>query len=87
MRSQKAYTFVELINNRMVRLRHEAERRNQGVQIWTLCQLRKSNNCSQCGDTLHKNDNAYRPTTNGSNRMERICIPCKRTLAGQEVAK
>ena len=43
-----------------------------GSQIWTKITLRKDNICEQTKIKLIKGTRAYRPNTNGYNRMHRI---------------
>jgi hypothetical protein len=45
-----------------------------GSQIWSKCKLRKDNTCEQTGIILIKGSGAFRPNTNGYNRMHRISI-------------
>ena len=43
-----------------------------GRQIWCKCILRKNNICELTNIKLIKGNKAYRPITNGYNRMHRI---------------
>ncbi len=48
-----------------------------GNQMWGVCNLTKKKigkKCASCKSSLVKK--AYRPITNKSNRMDRICIQC-----------
>lgn len=48
-----------------------------GTQIWVVSNLTKKHKDDNCGICTSKVGNkAYRPTTNKSNRMIRICISC-----------
>jgi len=51
-----------------------------GVHPWsvcyTKCRTRATRRCVLCGGPLGKS--AYRPLTNGNDRMERICVECVR---------
>jgi len=47
-----------------------------GKQFWTKCKLRKDPWCAMCETKLKKGDIAFRPQTNGGNRMVRICENC-----------
>lgn len=40
--------------------------------LWTLCRLRKTTTCAATGKPMNVGDEAYRPITNGSDRMKRI---------------
>ena len=44
-------------------------------QIWTRAKIRKSHTCVICNQKFSKTE-MYRPITNLSNRMKRICIDC-----------
>ncbi len=43
-----------------------------GTQIWDLVKLRKNKICEQTKIELPKGSKAFRPITNGYNRMDRI---------------
>jgi len=47
-----------------------------GDLMWTLCCLRKSKRCFLCDSDLAPKMQAYRPITNGYDRMQRICLTC-----------
>ncbi|KKM06115.1 hypothetical protein LCGC14_1747350 [marine sediment metagenome] len=56
-----------------------------GEQLWAVSNLTKKKigkGCAICSSELGKK--AYRPTTNKSNRMDRICIPCIEKLKGDK---
>lgn len=40
--------------------------------LWTLCKLRKPATCAATGRAMQIGDEAYRPITNGADRMKRI---------------
>ncbi len=44
-----------------------------GRQVWVRSQVRKSCRCAVTGSAIRPGQTAYRPITNSSNRMERIC--------------
>jgi hypothetical protein len=52
-----------------------------GQQLWTLGRYigrkkRKPKSCAGCGKLLEKKEEVWRPITNVSNRMDRICLTC-----------
>ena len=47
-----------------------------GRQVWTTARIRKPRPCAVCGTRLQRRCLVYRPVTNKSNRMERICCSC-----------
>lgn len=49
-----------------------------GRCIWTRRKLRKSTACANCDEPLPKGTEAYGPSTNGSFRMDRLCVRCVR---------
>ena len=51
-----------------------------GSQMWNKVTLRKNTTCEQIGIPLPKGTRAYRPHTNGYNRMDRISEPAMETL-------
>ena len=61
------YFFINTINGEMVFLNSK-----YGQQIWTLIKLRKDAICAEMNIKIPKGSMAYRPITNGYNRMERI---------------
>jgi hypothetical protein len=40
--------------------------------LWTLCKLRKPATCFATGEQMMVGEEAYRPITNGSDRMKRM---------------
>lgn len=50
-----------------------------GSQVFTACRLRKKTRCCVCYAVLKPGAEAFRPVTNGNNRMDRICGQCVRT--------
>jgi hypothetical protein len=56
-----------------------------GRQCWTKCKMtkhtRESRQCAMCKGPLGKE--AFRPITNGNNRMERICLECGSNVSGK----
>lgn len=63
------YYFINTINDEMVVLNSK-----YGQHIWTLIKLRKDTICVEMNIKIPKGSMAYRPITNGYNRMERISI-------------
>jgi hypothetical protein len=47
-----------------------------GRQVWTKAKTRKVWECEVCRKRIEKGQVAYRPITNGYNRMCRICEEC-----------
>ena len=47
-----------------------------GKQIWDRVKMRKEHRCASCKETIEKGSQAYRPLTNGYNRMDRLCTAC-----------
>lgn len=43
-----------------------------GDQLWVLAKMRKGHDCVVTGEHIDKRVSAYRPVTNGYNRMDRI---------------
>lgn len=41
--------------------------------LWDKCNLRKTTCCIYCGKSLPPKTSAWRPMTNGINRMHRLC--------------
>lgn len=62
------YKYVKAIGDGAIILKSA----KHGEQVWTLCKLRKDNRCVVAEERILKGDEAYRPVTNGYNRMERI---------------
>jgi len=56
-----------------------------GKQLWVLIKLRKPHKCQNCEDNLKIGDYAWRPLTNLSNRMERLCLQCGNFLAKERL--
>ena len=52
------------------------ESREFPPKMWTECTVRKYHRCVACNGNIKKGRRAYRPITNGNNRMDRICIAC-----------
>lgn len=53
-----------------------------GRQVWTACTLRQPVACQRCGEALYEGVTAFRPITNATNRMHRVCPPCMRRACG-----
>jgi hypothetical protein len=53
---------------------------NKGEQMWHPCKLKKNKDCFRCDNAIGKGGNAYRPITNASNRMHRLCPSCVEKL-------
>ena len=67
------YKLIQILSPELVALSSN----KYGTQLWGVANLtkkHKDDNCAICN--LKVGSKAYRPTTNKSNRMERICIPC-----------
>lgn len=64
------YTLKQVLNKDIVILNSS----EYGSQIWQTCRLRKDNICEQTGINLKVGSKAFRPITNGYNRMYRISI-------------
>lgn len=65
------YKLVEKINDDLFRISSI-----YGNQLFTKTTLRKKNVCAVCLCFLYSNDVAFKPITNGNNRMKRICQTC-----------
>lgn len=52
-----------------------------GTQMWQKCRVRKSHKCSRLDKEIEKGSLAFRPFTNGYNRM------CRISLIGMEIIK
>lgn len=65
---QVEYIFIKYLSNDLVILAHD----RYGNQIWGKVKLRKSTNCAITEEPLSIGSLAYRPITNGYNRMQRI---------------
>ena len=44
--------------------------------VWSIVKLRKSSRCAECKEPLAVGAMAFRPLTNGNNRMDRLCGRC-----------
>ncbi len=62
------YSLIEIINENLVGLYHP----KHGRQAWCEVFLRKPATCVVTGVSLKPKEIAFRPVTNGYNRMERI---------------
>lgn len=63
-----SYKYIKAIGDGVVVLKSS----ECGEQVWTLCKPRKDHQCVVAEERIRKGDEAYRPITNGYNRMERI---------------
>ncbi|KKK93816.1 hypothetical protein LCGC14_2689070 [marine sediment metagenome] len=66
------YKLTKVLNHEIVVLDSK-----YGTQVWAISNLTKRHKDDNCGIcSLKVGNRAYRPTTNKSNRMVRICIQC-----------
>lgn len=63
------YKLIERISDELIRLSSK-----YGDQIFALVKIRKARKCVETGIEIAKGNYAYRPITNGYNRMHRISI-------------
>lgn len=69
----EAYALLAKVAVGVARLTH----REYGAQLWTVGKIRKrGKRCVTCWNPLAPGCDAYRPITNGYNRMHRICTAC-----------
>ena len=67
------YKLIQVLSPEIVGLYSD----EYGKQLWAVANLTKKHKDDRCPICdLKVGDRAYRPTTNKSNRMKRICIPC-----------
>ena len=45
-----------------------------GTKMWSLCRLRKRHTCTLSRVVIEKGEKAFRPITNGYDRMNRISV-------------
>ncbi len=62
------YQLVKVMSEGLVGLTHP----KYGRQMWHRCKVRKYWDCEVSDRRIHPSDNAWRPVTNGQNRMHRI---------------
>jgi len=74
-----SYTLVDRLGKMPV-LEHYL----YGPQIWTQITTRKDHRCAICRIDYGAGDGMFSPVTNATNRMERICPACMRTLTGEK---
>lgn len=63
------YKLVKILNDDVVILSSK-----YGVQVWSKITLRKDNICEVLGIPILQGSKAFRPSTNGYNRMHRISL-------------
>jgi hypothetical protein len=67
------YRFGKRLNDGLVGLTHPT----YGEQLWVAGAVRKrGKECQDCKKMIPAGAMAYRPLTNGYNRMERLCVEC-----------
>ena len=69
------YKFVSRLGEGIVGLSS-----SYGDQMFVRSKIRKNNSCELCCASLKPGDQAYRPITNGYNRMHRLCVACVQEL-------
>lgn len=74
-----SYTLVDRLGKMPV-LEHYL----YGPQIWTQITTRKDHRCAICRIDYKAGDSMFSPIANATNRMERICPACMRTLTGEK---
>jgi len=79
LRRQQYYTLIKDETGFFVVLGHW----QYGTQIWTEIKPRKPHKCTICRADIAMQP-CYRPITNRSNRMERICIPCMAAIISED---
>ena len=72
------YEFVKRLDDNIVVMSSE----QYGEQLWSKCKTRKSFTCKEYNIKLPAGTMAYRPQTNGYNRMERISEHAMKTTFG-----
>jgi RNase P subunit RPR2 len=50
--------------------------RNHKTALWSICKLNKLHHCDKCKVALVVGERAWRPITNGNDRMNRLCVSC-----------
>jgi RNase P subunit RPR2 len=50
--------------------------RNRKTVLWSICTMRKLHHCDKCKVALVVGERAWRPITNGNDRMNRLCVSC-----------
>ncbi len=66
------YVLERCLSNRLVALTHP----KHGHALWTSAPTRKPTKCCECEQPITPPEHAWRPLTNGLNRMHRICTYC-----------
>lgn len=69
------YKLVRVLSEGLVGLSSE-----YGWQLWVICKVRKQHECVGCRKSFSAGSKMYRPLTNLSNRMRRLCGFCIRNL-------
>jgi hypothetical protein len=69
------YTFAKRLSATLVGLSSQ-----YGEQLWAAITLRKNKDCFVCEIAMPRGGKAYRPITNGDNRMDRLCVSCVERL-------
>jgi len=66
------YRIVAMLNDGALRATSE----EFGTELFTRGAARKDHRCATCGDVISKGQAAWRPLTNGYNRMHRVHLGC-----------
>ena len=66
------YRLVAVLNDGALRAASE----KFGVQLFTRGVSRKDHRCEDCGQVIRRGEYAFRPLTNGYNRMHRMHRAC-----------
>ena len=77
------FRLLGVLNDDLVRLRTSDVSGNYGAQLWSSIKLSKSKDCVRCETKLTAGARAFKPITNGYNRMHRICASCVERLKPQ----
>ena len=64
------YKLEEKLSDELFVLSHP----QHGIKTWALCRLRKQAKCILSGVLINKGEHAFRPITNGYDRMNRISV-------------
>ncbi len=72
------YEFVTRLDKNLVIMTSD----KYGEQMWAKCKARKKFTCVQYGIEFASGSLAYRPQTNGYNRMERMSVQAMEKIHG-----
>lgn len=81
-----SYALLDVLSDDIVVLRHP----EYGSCLWAVSTLRRTGarrSCHECFRLLVAGDRVFRPQTNGTNRMDRICPRCIERLRARNASR